>query len=277
MPVLYRGRRIASRETRRRELDTFFARAAYVWVILVALFMVLVWIGDRPRLQYRAITVDGARSTDLNALHAAVGEVLQDRLLGVIRRDNPVYLNTRALTDRIMHLNNRIIAVTVSSDYDGMLRIALTERTPTRIWCAKVPEVLGGYGSCYYVDQEGKIFDTAAAISGGLYERYITNATGTVNEPPIFQYILPSELYARVQLFIAALQTAQISVVEIREEEGGDFLFHTDQSQDIRWNISVAPEIAVRNLRLVQDSIQKTATATPRIIDLRFGNKIFYQ
>jgi hypothetical protein len=253
----------------------------------------VVWVSERAMFRIDAVNVVGTRVVSKEQIILLAQNEMMPKLLGGINRANTLFVPTPAIIEKISNESDWIKHVDTSVERHT-LNILLEERAPELLWCLPSPDALTSSSSeevrrsvlegCYFVNKEGYIFGKAPDYSGRPFVIFesmpsstLSVATGTT--VTIGGYILPPDELRRVTHLQNLLLAKGVVVEQVIARDPGDYLFRIDRPWKLLVSTIVEPEEIVRRLNLVEEEIAKEHTdATPvSVIDLRFGNKIFYR
>ena len=169
-----------------------------------------------------------------------------------------------------------------------ILEIAVTERSGKYIWCGETfnleskPQI----EKCYFLDDEGYIFDEAPYFSGEVYFKfygYVKLADGLPTGSYFFK-----ENFKNVILFKQMLEDTDLEPVAFYMQENGDVKMLLSKenklatSPEIRFKTNADLEKVAENLKVALDteplkSEFKNKYSLLLYIDLRFENKVYYK
>lgn len=196
-----------------------------------------------------------------------------------LREYEPEFLYCLADDMRIAHAYEEASSIATSSKRDegGIEDVTLPLSSERALLAAFDTSSL----SCYLADPSGYVFAYAPTFSGTPFLSLIAIATGSPSAiHPIGTSPISSERLTPLMVFVSALRENGVFVSRVVLLPEHDVEVHVSAPWDILWSTDADPLESIRNLGIVLDSIGRTAsddTLPPRVIDLRFGNKIFYR
>jgi hypothetical protein len=196
-----------------------------------------------------------------------------------LREYQPEFLYCIAGDMRVARAYKETLATiaTSSAPLDGEDTLLISSENPENI----VTPFFEPESSCYLADPSGYVFAHAPTFSGTPFLSLITIATGSPSVvEPIGTSLISSERLRSIMVFVSALRENGVFVSRVILLPEHDVEIHVSAPWDILWSTDVDPLESIRNLGIALDSISRTAsdtTAHPRVIDLRFGNKVFYR
>lgn len=287
-------RKLRSRSARHRRIDLVFLRAAQTVLVVHSLWSLVIWTAERDVFAIRRVEVDGTRALSAARMEALARSELSGDILGLPFNNTlaaprgEIAAVLRAESDRVARVS--VIAKT------HVLRVSVTERVPEFLWCSSrghteddvasttppgAPQLIG----CFFASSDGYIFASAPDYSGYPLFVYRTEATSTNANAatfPLGQYVLAARDHALVGDFLDELRRAGIAPREVIERGGGDYEITSDQAWRIMWASEMGATESVRRLGLVvreldEDKKTDAGGESVSMIDLRFGNKVFYK
>lgn len=295
-------RKLRSSAARQARIDRIFRNIAYVLMVVYVLWVLTVWVSQRAIFHIDTIVVTGTYAVSANDLREIADRILGKKVLGVERR-NSLFAPTGTISDFIYRESDRILSVDTGV-YGHTLRVGIVERMPAYLWCPPTisDSVRNESGAlsptskeearegCYFASVDGYIFAPAPVYAGYPFFEFRTMATSgpadrlpTLAEP-VGLYVLPVDALRSAMTLRAHLAEKEIIVRSISLTADGDMAFMLDSGRTLLWSPTLSPGEAARRLILALPEINRAdATAqsegTPliSIIDLRFGNKIFYK
>lgn len=276
---------LKSSRARTRRIDIFFERVAHVFLLSCALFLMIAWISFRPSIQIKHVVIEGVRSVDPSVVNGVVTDPLAEQILSRINRNNMFFYPSAQVLRDIRALDPRISNAKITFNGRHQLHVTLEEFTPALLYCREggathvpmdastTPDILR---ECYFADERGYVFALAPTWSG---YPFLTIVASSTDSSPLRKFALEESAYAQLKAFSAVLERMNIHPRMITILGGSDFRISTEHPWDILWASGKDPEVSANNLALVLRSLEQEPSkeADVRIIDLRFGNKIFYK
>lgn len=282
MPIFRRTIRNAARE-RARRIDRVFERLLQVIIVANVFFIIATWSSEREALRLTAVEVRGALAVDASAALARTRSLLDEPLLVRIARDNIVLYPKRAIESAIKRLDSRVKEVDVALLPHRRLVATVVEYVPAYLWCSPEDDMYATSSTaadCYFADETGHIFSRAPDYSGLPFLVFSTTHPA-VDPDQLFthQAILPSDEFATVKIFLDELRRAGLDPRLLRQMGEHDFLVATQMPWTVRFTSAADPRTTVEHLTLALEHLsdEEKAGGDVGVIDLRFGNKVFYR
>jgi cell division septal protein FtsQ len=188
-------------------------------------------------------------------------------------KDCYFYLSTADVENNLASLIPRILKVDVSRSGFKTLQIDIVERKPSGLWCANKDT-----DKCYFLDNEGLIFDRAPALSGQLFVKYLGLLDSTIE--PLGQRYLSQESFSTLTDFMSWVLASGVSVNNVTIDADGFYRLHLPGGGEIFVSEKQDVDRTFRNLQTLlreKGLLSKTVSFDTNLdyIDLRFGEKVY--
>lgn len=291
-PRVYSSRKYSHnplfRARRRREV---FARLrGYSWRgklvagSILAILATIVWAFlYNPYFTVNEVVIKGAGYVDEGRLYDAVNEQLDERRWLILRQDNIFALSKRQLLARIA-AEVMVHDLQLNKDLPGSVTISFVEAEPVAVWSEN--------GNHYYIDADLRVLAPVSEgvatnapylhLNAAAAETHVvwTNGVRVVDVVPVYLAAAQAvrERYGRREaqaegekgrgIATAFTITAQETTLTMQYDGGPAVYFNVDGDIDA--------QIAKLDV-LLAEKFNPDELATLRYIDLRFGEKIYYQ
>ncbi len=146
--------------------------------------------------------------------------------------------------------------------------VVVTERKPYAKWCDG--------GNCFVLDSTGFIFAEGAssmAATPVVFSGPLQAATSS----PIGQYVAPGH-FNELSTLIQRLAETSLAPTSIQSDASADYAVTLADGLIVRASYGQDADTLVRNLQLILSSEPlKSKESSVEYVDLRFGNRVFYQ
>jgi cell division septal protein FtsQ len=238
---------------------------------ILAIFISLVCLSRLKSLNISDIEISGNKVVDTEAIKNVIEQQMAGKYLGLFPKTNLLLYPKKNIETELENQFKRLENINLSIKNNKILEVSVDERTPEYLWCGNVPLQNNATQDCYFMDENGYIFDQAPYFSGEVYFKFygsIQNFKQLIS----FKDILISLGLKPIALYIANDGDIQIFL------SGGSFA--TAPKIILRANADF--ENAAENLQtaLTTEPLQsefKNKYASLQYIDLRFGNKVYYK
>ena len=254
----------------RRRLQTLWTLG--IIVILVATIIV----SRQQKLLIRDVEVSGAKVVKEEEVIARTKEIISGYYLGMIPKRNALVYPGGKVEESLMKEFPRFSAVATSLDGLKFLRIDVAEREPFALYCPTIAKPEDAV-SCYFLDNQGFIFDRAPLFSGAVYFIY---AREPALEEPMGGQLMPSSEFGSLGHFIESLLLLGVQPIAALagEEEftillAGDARLKMGRKSNLELMYSnLSAFLNDESIRAQTDFLQKISE-----LDLRTDNKVFYK
>lgn len=258
-------------EKRKRERKRKFIFGS---ATLFALLVLFVLASRVERFQISEIKVEGARVITGEEIARSVRETLSGYYAWLVPRGNLALYPRPALRNNLMKEFPRLSSV--SSTLTGTaLNVLVTERDPFALYCADIPEPTG-VSSCYFLDEQGFIFDEAPDFSGSVYLIY--SSVEPIEEPKGKIY-LPAATFQSLSGLVERLPALGVAPQAVQAGER-EFNLRLENGARIIWLREADPEMIYANLSAFFREVKKTDPNflnKVSLLDMRTENKVFYR
>lgn len=254
----------AIRKRRRRSVG----RAVLFVFAVIGLIFGPSLLTKNPHLLIRELSLTGAAIVPENEILSRVEKELAGDWAGLYAKANIALYPQNAIRRTLLSEFPRLADVRLELDNFRGLAIEVSERIPKALWC-KADE-------CFFVDESGFVFDKAPQFTSDVYFTYETELLGN----PIGQFVLSPDELTGARTFIEGLAFLDLSARSVAVAEGDATIALSDKTKII-FELSSDPSRALSNLESVLTdpklSLRDGDHINVSVIDLRFGNKVFYK
>jgi hypothetical protein len=256
-------------------------------VLLLVLIVGLAYLSSIPRLQIKTVVVEGTRIINSNEVEEKVQENLKGKYLYLFSRSNSlIYPHSKIYNDLLVSFP-RTETLKVSRLNLNALKVTITERAGSFLYCGPtIPEIEMDVGeNCYFINNDGYIFDKAPYFSGNLYFKYYVKIENEAN--PLSSQMLPIDRFHELARFIDKITALGFKPIYITIEDDGSHTLYLDHVPS-----DTTPKIIFRqenDLTTIYDNLAtsmsqkqfadeiKNKYTKLLYIDLRFRNKVLYK
>lgn len=270
---------LKSVRARSRRIDAIFQYFAYALLVSYFVFTISAWLSYRQALRIDSVEIVGARAVDAGKISEIVNVALNEKILWKIDRNNALLYPKNQIVKNIYLLSGRVKSVSTEVVSKKHLIVTVNEFEPKLLACPNMATTSTSNAACYFADETGYVFARSPDYSGYFFPIFVTHDASVTDENIIGTHVLPGDEFLIAQSFLSALRNEGYTTRRIDYLGGHDYEVFTDRPWSILWSSTKNPEVTVNNLKLLLSSIvqQKTENIDElSVIDLRFGNKIFY-
>lgn len=258
--------------------------AVYFFVILGAFGYIVI----HPAWFIKEVRIEGAYSLSPHALSEKIIDHLSGRTFLFLPKQSFLFVSKRDIAENILTQYSRIFNVKVSiSGFDTLL-IVVDERRPQLLGCP-LPT---SSSSCFYIDQNGVLFEPAPRFSPGVF---LTIVSPLVEERNVNHQVLESSEVELLPPFLSRLRkvlTDRLAteflasdVTLLAHDDAEISLYHQSDQKSV-WQLRFNRKSDFAKTLFYLDSALSTETfqadwlKAPKAleyVDARFGKKIFYR
>jgi hypothetical protein len=257
-------------------------------IIFISLIGSVAYYSSNSHITINKIVVTSNITINTSDIESLVKKDISGRYLYLFSRANALLYPKEKIYNDLTTVFPRIEALSIYREGWNILHIAITERSGSFLYCGeKIPETKEDIGeNCYFINNNGYIFDKAPYFSGNIYFKYYLKINDN-NGNPIGDQMLQPENFHNISSFIDGVSKMGFKPIYILADENGDYHLYLDH------NLSdTSPEIIFKsnnNLPTVLNNLSAAMTKqefTNEInskydkllyIDLRFNNKVLYK
>ena len=183
-----------------------------------------------------------------------------------------------------MKTSPRIKEVSLSLDLPNTLNLSITERNPHSLWCDYETPI-----GCFFVDEEGFIFEKALNFSNDTFFRYYIDLSELKpsddfipRKPntPIRQFVLENEYFKEIDSFVKFIDGLGLEPYKFVGVGQKFEIYFGPRNSKIIFNKEQSIKEVMGNFQSVlnlDDFADVESLKKLEYVDLRFGNKVFYK
>jgi hypothetical protein len=242
----------------------------------LAIFILSVYLSHLKSLNISDVEIVGNKVVDTDAIKTRVQKEIAGKYLWLFPKTNILIYPEASIEKQLKSKFQRIKDISLSLKDNKILEVSLTEREAKYTWCGTTTN----QDQCYFLDEDGYIFDKAPYFSGEVYFKfYGSGNVGSYFFKQNFQPLVSfKDILIGIGLKPVALYITPDGDVEVflsgenRTGVGPYITFKIDADfQNIAENLEAA---------LTTEPLQsefKNKYSSLQYIDLRFGNKVYYK
>jgi len=234
------------------------------------------------------VAVTGTHIIDQDAVKDQVLKDLSGKYIHLFNKSNSFIYPNKLVYKSLISNFPRIETLSVYRDNLKTLHINISERTGSFLYCgASVPDNKDDVGeNCYFINNDGFIFDHAPYISGDVYFKYyMTLADGS--NSPMGEQMLDVNDFHRIVRFIDGVTSLGFKPIYITMDADGTNSLYLDHGVN-----DTVPKITFKDdddFDVIEDNLSlamkkpefadeiNSKYNTLLYIDLRFKNKVLYK
>lgn len=272
------------RDRRARKMRLLFL----FFVLFIVIVGALSYFSGNKRIVINEIKITGTHIINQEDIKEEVQKYISGKYIYLFAKNNSfIYPHNKTYENLILNFP-RIEKLSVRRNGLNIIHVDITERVGSYLYCgASIPENKEEIGeNCYFINNDGFIFDKAPYFSGNIYFKYYMFLENK-EDNPLGKQMMSIDDFHKLARFVDGITSIGFEPIYIfKDKDGTDYLY---------LNHSVggtSPKILFKdydNLDIIQDNLaiamRKKEFAdeinskynTLLYIDLRFPNKVLYK
>ena len=261
-------------------------------ILFSVLFIVTIgglsYFSSNPKIAISRIEISGNSIIDGSKIEQSIKDKLYGRYLGLFARSNFLIYPHDRIYKNLLKEFPRIEKLSVYRVGFNNLKVEITERAGSYLYCGlAIPDNKDDVGeNCYFVNNDGYIFDKAPYFSGDIYFKYYTKIEGDVTNP-LGSQMIPIDRFRDIIRFIDGITNLGFkSSYLVIDEKGIYSLYLKTSGVNLNSKIIFKEDsdlvTILSNLSIAMSKKEfaneiNTKYDTLLYIDLRFKNKVLYK
>ena len=259
-----------------------------LFLLLTAIIFALSFFSSEKHITIDSVVVTGNHIIDSDDIEAKVEQYISGKYIYLFSKANSfIYPHDKIYKNLLLDFP-RIKTLSVSRDNLKTLHISITERVGSYLYCGSaIPESKDDIGeNCYFINNDGFIFDKAPYFSGNVYFKYYMDI-GIGDANPQAKQMLSEEKFHKLANLVDGVTYLGFKPIYILTDNTGTNYLYLDHEVN-----STAPYITFKNdddfdeiLENISVAMKKKEFAddinskynTLLYIDLRFKDKVLYK
>lgn len=271
----------------KRKRRIYILRLSVLFLLLfISIIFALSFFSGNNKMMISKVTVNGTHIIDNLDIEKQVLDDISGKYFYLFYKANSFIYPKKRIYNNLISNFPRIESISIKRDGLNNLNINILERTGSFLYCGElIPEDKKEVGeNCYFLNNDGFIFDKAPYFSGDIYFKYYINLD---KENPLGKQMLDIDNFHKISRFVDSIDSLGFKSIYMNIDKNGInylYLKHTKEN--------VAPKIIFKNdsnLDLILDnlsiSMKKKEFAEEinskynklSYIDLRFKDKVLYK
>ena len=257
-----------------------------LFILLISVILGLYYVSSYHRFTIHSIVVDGTSIINQDDVMGIVESNLTGRYLHIFARSNTLIYPKSHIYNALIKTFPRIENLSIYRDNWNTLHITILERSGSYLYCGvTVPDVKENIGeNCYFMNNDGYIFDTAPYFSGNVYFKFYAPVSNT--NQILGQQMISKEHFHGLVRFIDTVISSDFKPIYLLLSNTDDELYLNNINgatmPKIIFKDDADIESIVSNLSTAMSKSQfaqeiKDKYSTLLYIDLRFKNKVLYK
>lgn len=289
-------------ELKKHRRRVFLNKILLSLAALVVIFLSLSYLSHLKQLNIREIEIIGNKMLDTEAIREVVARQIAGEYIWLFPKTNIFFYPENNIKNELQDKFKRLNNISLAIKNNKTIEVSLSERTALYTWCGVVPELavkppseLGGltaeYQPCYFLDEDGYVFDEAPYFSGNIYFKFYgpldEQQISSSAQSPLGAYFLRQN-FKQLNSFKDILTGLDLKPVALYITNDRDVeIFLLKKTSSIS---TTEPKIIFKldaDFQNVAENLQAALNTEPlkskfknkysslSYIDLRFGNKVY--
>ena len=269
-------------KTKRR--NTFIRKIAFFVCGIFIVLGALAYLSSLSYISIKNIEVAGNKVVESKSIQRVAEVQIAGKYLWLFSRKNVLLYPKKKIESALASDFKRLTDIELKIKDSNVLEISVSERTPVFSWCGTELPADVQVEKCYFLDNEGYIFDEAPYFSGQVYFKFYGPYEGDAPAGSYFR----KEKFKHLVEFKEALDTFGLKPKALFIDDAGSakVLLPKGKSAykdpEILFKIDTDLGNIAENLKAALDaeplkSKIKNFYSTLLYIDLRFDNKVYYK
>lgn len=271
------------RKRKRRRVRLFILFS----ILFLIIFGTLAYFSSNSKVTINNIKVSGTRIINASDVQWSVKDSIAGKYLYLFSRSNIVIYPHDKIYNKLLSDFPRIEKLSVDREGLNTLSIKITERFGSYLYCGdKIPDDSSLIGeNCYFINNDGYIFDKAPYFSGNVYFKYYGELSGE-GDSPLGKHLFTLERFHEIARFIDGVTALGFEPSYLVLNKDGNVLYLNHRDSD------TAPQILFKDENNLEEilgnltlsmakqefaSEVRSKYTTLLYIDLRFDNKVLYK
>jgi hypothetical protein len=248
---------------------------------LLAIFISFTYLSRLNSLNINEIQIIGNKIVETEAIKTVVEQQITGKYLWFFPKTNILFYPKNDIRNELQDKFKRLKDINFSIQNNKILEISLAERVAKYTWCgATLPPIDTEDQKCYFLDEDGYVFDEAPYFSGEVYFKFYGLA-----DNPLGSYFSKQNFKQLISFKDILISIGLKPVVLYITNDGDIQVFLSRGASSI-----TGPRIILKmdaDFQNVAENLEAALTTEPlqsefknkysslQYIDLRFGNRVY--
>lgn len=262
-----------------------------ILILCVVLFMVIIFMlsffSSNKNITINNLVVTGTNTIDSDEIKDEINKYISGKYFYIFSKSNTFIYPRRFIEKKLLSSFPRIQLLKTKRTDLNTIQIDIIERKGFSLYCGQeIPIDINDIGEdCYFLDDNGLIFDKAPYFSGNVYFKYYLPFENS-NNNPIGVLLLPTLEFHRLVKFINNLSDLSFLPIYVTLINDNYHLFLEYKSENTSPKIIFNKNddfdeilddlsISIKKKEFIEEIKSKYNNLL--YIDLRFKNKVLYK
>lgn len=274
------------KEARKKKRRTVVKKILFYALALAVFFVGLSFLAKWEKLNIKSVQIVGNKVVDSAILEEIAKKEIDGYYLWFFPKANFLLYPKAEIKQELE--NKFKIFKNISVELKGVktLSIEVSEREGSYTWCGNNFSIESKDSKCYFMDEDGYIFDEAPYFSSDVYLKFFGKVLETA-EVPLGHYFFP-DVFPKLVSFRESVEKMGVKTSSFLVKDDGEIELYLPPGK----SSSNLPKIILQtdsDFGKIVENLEAALTTEPlqssfkkeysllKYIDLRFGNKIFYK
>ena len=275
-------------ESMKRKRKAFRLRLSILFLILfISIVWALAFFSNNSYVTVNEVVVTGTRIINASDVEFSVEDSLSGKYLRLFAKKNVFIYPQNQIYKKLLADFPRIEKLKVQREGLNTLKVDIVERAGSYLYCGTtIPELQTQIGeNCYFINNDGYIFDKAPYFSGNVYFKYYSALVDGDVDPLGKQMLTPEHFHATARFVDGVIKLGfKPTHLVIGADSSTLYLDHgiSDTKPQIIWKgendlDSILDNLSVSMAKPEFANEIRSKYTTLLYIDLRFKNKVLYK
>lgn len=254
---------------------------------LTAIFAFLAYVSRLEKLNISEIQIEGNKTIETVLLEETILKEISGKYLWLFPKTNVLSYPKNSIKSELENNFKRLKNINLTIKDNKTLAVSLDERTAKYMWCGEsLPTEENTEEKCYFLDEEGFIFDEAPYFSGEVYFKFYGKNNSDTDNPQGSYF--SEQSFSQLIFFKNFLTDLKLKPTLLYVKEAGDVEIYLSRGAIISKNPKILLKIN-SDFQNVAENLDSAITTEPlkskikekysslQYIDLRFGNKVYFK
>jgi len=274
-------------ELKRKKRKILRNKIIFFAIIFIIFLTGLVFLSKWKNLNINTIRVLENKVVETRDIVNVIYSEINGNYLGLFPKTNFILVPNKAIKNELHAKFKRLKDIKIDTTDTNTLEVTVSEYNGKYTWCGndisldELPEE----NKCYFLDDNGYIFDEAIYFSGNVYFKFFGKIKDGL-ENPIGSYYIPNT-FQKIESLIEDLKQTGVKLSSLNMKDDGDIEIYLKPIDTLN-----TPKLILKStsdFNQVVENLQSVLTTEPfqsdfknkysslLYIDLRFGNKVYYK
>lgn len=281
--VLNSPRLLELKKHRRRVLEK---KIMFSMFLFLSIFSAFIYVSHLPILNISSIEIQGNKVINTELIKENIQDEIFGKYLYIFPKSNLFFYPKVTIKNNLQNKFQRIKDINLSIN-KKVLQVSIIEREALYTWCGDVLPVVDDATEykCYFMDEDGYLFDEAPYFSGNVYFRFFGNIE--IKENILGSSFVPNR-FSSLVFFKKSLESMDLKPSAFFVNNMGELnVFFSTRSSLLDGPVFMLKMDA--DFNKILENLDASLSTEPlkskftnnysslEYIDLRFGNKVYFK